>query len=403
MALSRKYLAVLTAAAIGIGGYLYARSSPAPAEVAKDGAESAEAVPVSIAPVMRKSVPVTLPAIGTVVSLSSVAVKSRVDGQIFEQDFKEGQNVHKGDLLFTIDPRPFDAAVRQAEANLARDKAQLEGAKLDLTRYSELAKSGFAAQQKYEESKTAVDSLDGTVKADDAALETARLNQNYTAIRSPLDGRTGSVLIHPGNLVKANDTVSLIVINQVHPINVSFAVPEQYLPEITRRMAEAPLEVQARIADDAEPPMTGQLSFINNAVDTTTGTIMLKALFANDDERLVPGAFVRVKLLLKTLDNVLVVPTAAIQNGQKGSYVYVVGADQTVEVRNVSGLTETGDETAVATGLKDGENVVTDGQLRLRPGVKVVAKQAAPSSETKPSEAKPPASPPPAAQPDSKT
>jgi len=403
MTLSRKYLAVLTAVAIGIGGYFYLRSSPTPAEAAKEGGESAETVPVSIAPVMRKSVPVTLPAIGTVVPLSSVAVKSRVDGQIFEQDFKEGQDVHKGDLLFTIDPRPFDSAVRQAEANLARDKAQLEGAKLDLTRYSELAKSGFAAQQKYEESKTAVDSLDGTVKADEAAIETARLNQAYTAIRSPIDGRTGSVLIHPGNLVKANDTISLVVINQLHPINVSFAVPEQYLPEITRRMAEQPLEVQARIADDAEPPMTGQLSFVNNAVDTATGTIMLKAMFPNDDERLVPGAFVRVKLLLKTLDNALVVPTAAIQNGQKGSYVYVVGSDQAVEERSVSGLTETGDETVVATGLKDGENVVTDGQLRLRPGIKVIAKPSAQSSDATPSDSKPSETSPSASQPDSKS
>lgn len=403
MALSRKYLAVLTAAAIAIGGYLYIRSSPAPAGAAKDGAESSEAVPVSIAAVVQKSVPVTLPAIGTVVPLSSVAVKSRVDGQIFEQDFKEGQTVHKGDLLFTIDPRPFDAAVRQAEANVARDKAQLEGAKLDLTRYSELAKSGFAAQQKYEESRTAVDSLEGTMKADEAALETARLNQAYTAIRSPIDGRTGSVLIHPGNLVKANDTLSLVVINQLHPINVSFAVPEQYLPEITRRMAEQPLEVQARIADDAEPPMTGQLSFVNNAVDTATGTIMLKAMFPNDDERLVPGAFVRVKLLLKTLDNAIIVPTAAIQNGQNGSYVYVVGSDQAVEERNVSGLTEIGDETAVATGLKDGEKVVTDGQLRLRPGIKVTAKPSKQSSEAKPLDAKPAETPSPASQPDSKS
>ena len=403
MALSRKYLAVLTAAAIAIGGYLYIRSSPAPAEAAKDGAESGEAVPVSIAAVIQKSVPVTLPAIGTVVPLSSVAVKSRVDGQIFEQDFKEGQTVRKGDLLFTVDPRPFDAAVRQAEANVARDKAQLEGAKLDLTRYSELAKSGFAAQQKYEESRTAVDSLEGTMKADEAALETAQLNQAYTAIRSPIDGRTGSVLIHPGNLVKANDTLSLVVINQLHPINVSFAVPEQYLPEITRRMAAQPLEVQARIADDAEPPMTGQLSFVNNAVDTATGTIMLKAMFPNDDERLVPGAFVRVKLLLKTIDNALVVPTAAIQNGQNGSYVYVVGSDQAVEERKVSGLTEIGDETAVATGLKDGEKVVTDGQLRLRPGIKVTAKPSAQSSDAKPSDAKPAETPPPASQPDSKS
>ncbi len=373
MPLPRKIFAALVMAAIGTGGYLYARSDP----VLPQNVAEADAVPVTVAVAVRKSVPIVLPEIGNVQAYSTVSVKSRVDGQIFEVGFKDGQTVHKGDLLFAIDPRTFDAAVRQAEANLARDKAQLEGAQLDLTRYSQLAKSGFAAQQKYEESKTAVDSLEATAKADQAALETARLSQSYATIRAPIDGRTGSILIHAGNLVKANDTNPLVVINQVHPIYVSFAVPEQYLPEITRRMSQSALSVEARIADDNEPPATGQLSFVNNAVDTTTGTIMLKATFANEDERLVPGAFVRVRLVLKSLDNAVVVPTPAIQNGQDGSYVYVVKSDATVEKRTVTGLTEIGDETAVESGINEGDRVVTDGQLRLRPGVRITPKTGA--------------------------
>ena len=267
--------------------------------------------------------------------------------------------------------------MRQAEAALARDKAQLEGAQLDLTRYSQLAKSGFAAQQKYEESKTAVESFDATVKADQAAIETAKLNQSYASIRSPIDGRTGSVLIHPGNLVKANDTNPLVVINQVKPIYVSFSIPERYLTEISQRTTPSPLQVEARLGDEDEQPMIGQLTFVNNAVDTTTGTIMLKATFANDDERLVPGAFVHVRVILKTLENALVVPTPAIQVGQNGNYVYAVGSDDTAQLHPVSGLIDLGNETVVTSGVKEGDRVVTDGQLRLRPGIRVAPKQTA--------------------------
>lgn len=379
MAFFRKLLAVLVVAAIGTAGYLYVRSDRAVAPSRSDLAVS-EAVPVTLAAVQRKSVPIVLRAIGNVQAYSTVAVKSRVDGQVFEAGFKEGQMVHKGDLLFTIDPRPFDAAARQAEATLARDKAQLEGAQLDLTRYSQLAKSGFAAQQKYEESKTAVDSFEATVKADQAAIETARLNQGYASIHSPIDGRTGSVLIHPGNLVKANDTNALVIINQVKPIYVAFSIPEQYLTEISQRMASSALKVEARLADENEQPIVGQLTFVNNAVDTTTGTIMLKATFANDDERLVPGAFVHVRLILRTLENALVVPTPAVQVGQKGSYVYVVGSDETAQMRPVDGLIDLGNETAVTSGLNEGDRVVTDGQLRLRPGIRVAPKPTAGSA-----------------------
>lgn len=381
MAFFRKLFAVLVVAAIGAAAYLYFRADHAPAPVQTEPSAS-EGVPVTVAKAQRKTVPIVLRAIGNVQAYSTVAVKSRVDGQIFDAGFKEGQMVHKGDQLFTIDPRPFDAAVRQAEAALARDKAQLEGAQLDLTRYSQLAKSGFAAQQKYEESKTAVESLDATVKADQAAIETAKLNQSYTSIRSPIDGRTGSMLIHPGNLVKGNDTNALVVINQVKPIYVTFSIPEQYLTEISQRTAASPLQVEARLGDDSEQAIVGQLTFVNNAVDMTTGTIMLKATFANDDERLVPGAFVHVKVILKTLENALVVPTPAIQVGQSGNYVYVVGSDDTAQQRPVGGLIDLGNETVVTSGLNDGDRIVTDGQLRLRPGIRVAPKEtAAPPAE----------------------
>jgi multidrug efflux system membrane fusion protein len=382
----RKLLAALAVAAIGTAGYLYARPEPSPGPAASGAAEiESEAVPVTIATAVRKPFPVVLAVIGNVEAYSTVAIKSRVDGEILAAGFKEGQTVNKADLLFTIDPRPFEAALRQAEANLARDKAQLEGAKLDLDRYSKLAKSGFGTQQKYEESQTAVDSLQATIQADQAAIETAKLNLGYTEIRAPIDGRTGSVLIHPGNLVKANDTNPLVVINQVRPIYVSFAVPEQYLPEIDRRMDQGPVHVEVRLADEKEPPAAGRLSFVNNAVDQSTGTIQLKATFPNEDGRLVPGAFVHVRLVLKTIENAVVVPTPAIQAGQDGSYVYVVDADGTAARRVVTGLVEAGDETAVETGLDGGDRVVTDGQLRLRPGIRVTPRPAAAAGAEPPS------------------
>ncbi|MGB8275211.1 MAG: efflux RND transporter periplasmic adaptor subunit [Alphaproteobacteria bacterium] len=365
----RKLFVVLAVAAIGTGGYLLARTEPSQ-DAAQPQAPD-EAVPVSVAKAVRKPFPIVLPVIGNVQPYSTVAVKSRVDGQILETAFREGQTVNKGDLLFTLDPRPFEAAVRQSEANLARDKAQLAGAELDLTRYSKLATTGFGTQQKYEESKTAVDSLKATIKADQAALETALLNLGYTTIRAPITGRTGSVLIHAGNLVKANDTNPLVVINEVRPIYVAFAVPERYLPDVRRRLAEGRLEVETQPAGENEPPVSGQVTFVNNAVDTTTGTITLKATFANDDERLVPGAFVHVRLVLRTIENAVVVPARAVQEGQDGSYIYVVGPNDVAELHPITGLVQGGAEAAIESGVAEGDRVVTDGQFRLRPGVRV--------------------------------
>jgi membrane fusion protein, multidrug efflux system len=369
MSFPRKLLTAVAVIALGTAGYLFIRPAPPPASA--EGAAETAPVPVRLAVAERKSLPIVLPVIGNVQPYASVAVKSRVDGQILAAGFKEGETVQKGDLLFTIDARPYEAAVRQAEANLARDNAQLDGARLDLNRYSQLAKTGYGAQQKFEEAKTAVESLEAAVKADEAALETAKLELGYTTIRAPINGRTGNVLLHAGNLVKANDTGALVVINQVRPIYVSFGVPEQYLPQIAARQAQSPLSVEVRLTDENVPPIEGVVTFVNNAVDTTTGTIQLKATFPNDDDYLVPGAFVHVRMTLKTMENVVAVPTPAIQLGQSGSYVYVVGPDDTVELRKVSGLTEVGDETAVGQGLDAGERVVTEGQLRLRPGLKV--------------------------------
>lgn len=335
------------------------------------------AAPVITATVTTKSVPVLIQTIGTVQSRSTVAVKSRVDGQLMEAGFAEGQPVRKGDLLFRIDPRPFEAQLRQAEANLARDQAQLEKARADLARYEELTNKGYASQQKYEEARAILATAGAAIRADLAAIEIAKLQLGYTVIHSPIDGRTGNLLVDAGNLVKGNDSQILVVINETNPIHVSFSVPEKDLPAIKRYSAEGQLTIEATVPHDTAPPLRGKLFFINNAVDTASGTIQLKANFDNDDERLTPGQFVNVSVRLATLENALVVPERAIQTGQKGSFVFVMNEEKkTVQPR----LVETGplaDGIAVVTnGLKLGETVVTDGQLRLFPGARVAPRAA---------------------------
>ena len=329
------------------------------------------AAPVVAAEATLQDVSVTLRTIGSVQPYNTVSVKSQVDGQVVAVAFKEGQQVNKGDPLFTIDPRPFEAALRQSEANLARDKAMLEKAKADLVRYTELAKKDFTPRQQFEAAKAAAESGEAAVKASQAMVDNARLQLAYSSIRSPIQGRTGSVLIQIGNVVKANDTAPLVVINQTKPIYVSFAVPERHLPEIKRQMADARLKATALPQGDTGEPVAGEVTFVNNAVDVSTGTIQLKATFANADERLTPGQSVNVVLTLATLANAVVVPSPAIQAGQNGQYVYVVKQDMTVERRPVVvGAAENG-LTVVQEGVTAGEKVVTEGQLRLTPGARV--------------------------------
>jgi multidrug efflux system membrane fusion protein len=328
-------------------------------------------VPVSAAKVEVKKVPVRLSAVGNIEPYTSVAVKARVDGQIVAVHFKEGDHVRKGDVLFEIDPRPFQAALEQAEANLAKDQAQLDRAKTQDARNLDLLKQNFISKDAYEQFKTNVQTAAATVRADQAAVDNAKLQLGYCTIRSTLDGYAGRILIQQGNLVKANDTNALVTINQIVPVYATFSVPEQNLPEIREHQAKGDLVVQTTLPSSTHPPITGRLSFIDNSADTTTGTIRLKAEFANKDTALWPGQFVNVVLTLYEQDNAIVAPSTAIQNGPNGQYVFIVKPDHTVELRDVKVDRSVGDETVVASGLKPGETVVTAGQLRLAPGSRV--------------------------------
>ncbi len=331
------------------------------------------AVPVTIGHVVEKSMPVELTVIGTVEPFSTVQVKSQVQGEILSVHFKEGDDVNKGDLLFNIDPSPFRATLQQAEANLSRDTAQSNNAQQELKRYGDLIKRGIATQEQYDTAHTSVASYEAAIRADQATIDNAKLQLGYCSIKAPISGRTGALLVHAGNLVKVND-VPLVVINQISPIYVSFAVPEAQLPDIKRYRAAGTLHVEASIPNDNGAPASGTITFVDNAVDPTTGTIRLKGTFPNRDHRLWPGQFVNVVLTLTTQHDAIVVPTQAVQSGQDGQYVFVVKADQSVESRTVEVARTLGEESVITKGLKPGETVVTDGQLRLVPGAKVSVK-----------------------------
>jgi multidrug efflux system membrane fusion protein len=338
--------------------------------------------PVVVGLVTRKTVPVEIRAIGNVQASSTVMVKSKVGGELVRVHFTEGQDVKKGDLLFTIDPRPYEAALKEAEANLQRDLARAKNAAEDAHRYESLIQRKVVSTQQYEKIRSDAEALEATVVADQAAVENAKIQLDYCSIRSPLDGRTGSLAVQQGNIIKADD-ITLVVIHQIIPIDVSFSVAEQFLPEIRRRAASRRLPVNASFPQSDEPPERGTISFIDNAVDTSTGTIRLKGTFPNNDRKLWPGQFVNVVLTLTEELNVIVVPSQAIQTGQEGQYVFVVKPDSTVESRPVvAGRTVNG-ETVVQKGLQVDERVVTDGQLRLSPGARVEIKTLDGSSATK--------------------
>jgi multidrug efflux system membrane fusion protein len=327
------------------------------------------AIPVTVGTAVEKTVPVQIRAIGNVEAYSTVSVKAQVEGELTVVHFKEGQEVKAGDMLFTIDPRPFEVQLKQAEANLARDRAQLNNATRQVERYGSVANKGYVSQEQYDQISSNATALEATVKADEAAVENARLKLAYCTIKSPINGVVGSIRVNKGNLIKANDNDKPMVhINQVKPIYVSFSVPERYLPEIRDRMAREKLEVVASIAGGAGKLVRGELAFIENAVDTNTGSIPLKASFPNSDKTLWPGQFVKVTLTLATQPGAVVVPSQAIQSGQQGRYVFVVKDDSTVEYRQVD-LGEIIDgETVISHGVAPGELVVTDGQLRLASG-----------------------------------
>jgi membrane fusion protein, multidrug efflux system len=417
-------------AAVAAAALLLAACNRAPGDSA-NAAVKPRPVPVTAGVAERKDVPLTVTAIGNVQSVTTVGVLSQVNGQIQKVHFTEGDDVRAGQLLFTLDPRPFEAAVaqaqanlardraqlaqaqaallqqqanvEQAQANLARDKAQLDNARVQERRYRDLVAREFVAREQYDAVRTAAEALTATVRADEAALanarastqmaeasienaratiradealvESARLQLEYTRIRAPNAGRTGNLLIHEGNVVKANDVGnSMVAINQISPIYVTFGVPEQFLADIRRYQAAGALTVEAGPPGPAEGRARGAVTFVNNTVDAATGMIQLKAVFTNTERTLWPGQFVTTVLTLTTQRDVVVVPSQAIQTGQKGSFVFVVKPDLTADARAVALGRTVGRETIIEKGVAAGERVVTDGQLRLFPGAKVDVK-----------------------------
>ena len=341
---------------------------------AAKGGRGAAAVPVTAVTVAQQDVPFRLKAIGNVEPFSTVALKARVDGQIIEVNFKEGQEVRRGSVLFKIDPRPYEATLRQVEATHARDVAQRDQARSQERRYQELLQKNFVSKEAYAQIRTNADSAEAVAQASKAALDNARLNLEYCTIRSPIDGYTGKIQIAKGNLVKANDSIALVVLNQVHPIYVNFAVQEQLLGAIRNYMARGPIVVEAAPPSADKPAASGTLVFVDNAVDSTTGTIKLRAQFANKDNALWPGQFVNVTVKLYHQKGAIVVPTQAVQTGPDGQYVFVVKPDMTTEVRKVVVDRTDGDNAVIGKGLAGGERVVVRGQLRLAPGAKVTTR-----------------------------
>jgi len=360
----RVVLGALLVAAAAAGYYFYGAFTGIGAVDKGKAKGNKPPTPVMVAQVTTKNIPVTLRAIGTLQARSTVAVRSRVEGQIMETAFTEGQQVRQGDILFRIDPRPFEAKLRETEANLARDQATYEKAKADVQRYQSLSDKGFSSQQKYEEARALMNALTASMRATQAAIDLARLDIEFATIKAPISGRTGSVLIQAGNLVKANDLAQqLVVINEIDPMLAAFSVPEVHLPEIKRRMAAGTLNVEAAPPESHRPPIRGKVVFINNAVDK--------------DGFLTAGQFVRVTIEMEALMNAHVVPERALQAGQKGAYLFVVGKENLVEPLTIApgptfeGFTVIGDALAVGT------TVVTDGQLRLFKGAKVTFKDGA--------------------------
>ncbi|MCU0772324.1 MAG: efflux RND transporter periplasmic adaptor subunit [Verrucomicrobia bacterium] len=345
------------------------------------GQANVMAVPVATGVAIQKDVPVELGAIGTARPYASVSVKARVDGQLSSVTFRQGDTVKQGERIFEIDPRTFQALVNQAKAVLARDEASLQNAIVDMQRTDELASTRAVTASVVDANRAKVAGLRATVQADQAALESATLQLSFCSITSPVDGRIGLLQVDAGNMVKNNDTV-LAVVNQTRPIYVDFSVPEQFLPEVRGAAAARPLRVRASVPQHADAAVTGELEVINNEVDRATGTVLLRAVFPNEDERLWPGQFLDVTLELGEITNAVVVPSQALQNSQSGEFVFVVKPDRTVEKRLVKPGPIRNTETVIETGLAAGETVVTDGQMRLVPGatVKVSAPQTAPGN-----------------------
>jgi multidrug efflux system membrane fusion protein len=332
-----------------------------------------ERVPVMVASAVQRDVPVQIRVIGSVQPFSTVAVRAQVGGQLMRVWFKEGESVRAGQRLFTIDSRPYEAALAQAEANVARDEAQLKNAEADAARYAQLVKKDFVTKQDYEKFTTSAEAARAVVAADRAAVQNARLLLQYCEITAPINGRTGNVTVKEGNILKPADTAPIVTINQVQPVYVTFSVPESQFAQV--RNAAAGLPVTAIPQNGGAPINGGKLTFVDNAVDPQTGTIALKATFPNATNALWPGEFVNVAMMISNHPNAIVVPIQAVQNGQKGQYVYVVTAGDGVEFRPVTVIQQVDNQAVIGTGVTAGETVVTDGQIRLTPKSKIDVKK----------------------------
>ena len=369
---------VLVAVLAGAGAATYLVKDSRAKETArkdtggKGPGKGAGTVPVLVAPAAQQTLAVTVQAIGNVEAYASVAVKARIDGQILDVNFQEGKEVRKGDILFRIDPRSFDAALKQSEAQALRDVAIRDQAASQEKRYQELLDKNFVSKDAYAQFRTNATTSEATSRASQAALESARINLDYTVIRSPINGFVGRALLQAGNMVKANDTISLVVINQVKPVYVSFAIPEQQLGTVRDLLRKNPLSVEVAAPGNDKTIATGRIAFLDNAVDQTTGTIKVRAVFDNGDAALWPGQFYTVRVKLYDQENAITVPSRALQTGPSGQFVYVVKADMTAEVRKVVVTRTEGDMAVLAEGnLVQGEQVVVRGALRLAPGIKV--------------------------------
>ncbi len=372
--MNRVLWAVAFLVLLGIGGVFYqgysvpAQSQPAPRPPA--------AVPVVVAAVSRQPVPVRIDTIGTVQTIANVQIKSRIDGYIDQVLIHDGQFVKAGEVMFRLDSRAAEAQVHQAEATLLRDQAQLANAKRDVDRYAPLVAKDFVSRQQYDTAVTTAKALEAAVAADQAAIENNKALLSYDTIAAPMDGRVGTIAIKAGNSVKAND-VPLASINQIAPIYVAFSLPQSELPAIREAMSRGPVAVEVQAQGDTGKPSEGRVAFFDNAIDISSGTIGVRAVFQNQDQRLWPGQFVKVAVTTRVDPDALVVPQAAVQISQDGNFVFVIKPDNTAEVRAVTVARTLQGQTVIAKGLKEGERVVTDGQMRLENGSRVAIRAGA--------------------------
>ncbi len=330
------------------------------------------AVPVTVAAAVKQDLPVYLSGLGTVTAFNTVSLRSRVDGQLVQVNFREGQQVKKGELLALIDPRPYEVQLSQAQANLFRDQAQLRDARLNYQRFSDLLKqSGAVSQQQVDTQRATADQMEGAVRADEAAIDNAKLQIDYCHITAPVDGRIGLRLVDVGNIVHANDQNAMLVITQLQPISVIFTLPEDSLPTVAKHMRQGTLEADAYDRDNETKLAAGKLLTIDNQIDQQTGTGRLKATFDNRDGVLWPNQFVNIRLLLDVRKNSILIPSAAVQRGPQGTFVFVIKPDKTAEIRPITIALAEGNQTAIGNGIQPGESVVTDGQDKLQNGALV--------------------------------